>query len=48
MQPIMIIDYEHPVIGIPIMREGFVTGTGFLPPDPANAARPQTFGGDDA
>jgi len=24
--------FEQPIVGLPIMREGFVTETGFLPP----------------
>lgn len=26
--------FERPTVGLPIMREGFVTGTGFLQPPP--------------
>ncbi len=32
--PIMERGVELPVVGLPIMREGFVTDTGFLAPSP--------------
>ena len=31
IQPIAILDFEPAVIGTPIMREGFMTETGFFP-----------------
>jgi hypothetical protein len=30
IQPIAILGFEPPIVGAPIMREGFITETGFL------------------
>ena len=30
VQPVATQGYQPPILGIPIMREGFITGTGFL------------------
>lgn len=34
IQTVAIVDYLPTTLGLPIMREGFITGTGFLPTPP--------------
>lgn len=37
------IGFELPMVGLPIMREGFVTDTGFLPPSDSTQATSLTI-----